>query len=46
MTFVEACRAWKAVTGSLPIGITMLVEGAEEDGSKFLPEFVEANKDD
>ena len=22
MTFVEACRAWKAVTGSLPIPIT------------------------
>ncbi len=44
MTFVEACRAWKAVTGSLPIGITMLVEGAEEDGSKNLPEFVEANR--
>src|SRR3954466_12387367 len=30
MTFVEACRAWKAVTGSLPIDITFLVEGAEE----------------
>jgi acetylornithine deacetylase/succinyl-diaminopimelate desuccinylase-like protein len=44
MTFVEACRAWKAVTGSLPIGITFLIEGAEEDGSKFLPEWVEANK--
>ena len=23
MTFVEACRAWKAVAGALPIGITM-----------------------
>lgn len=46
MTFVEACRAWKAVTGSLPINITFLVEGAEEDGSKFLPEFIEANKDE
>ena len=46
LTFVEACRAWKAVTGSLPINITFLVEGAEEDGSKFLPEFVEANKDE
>ncbi|WP_262027502.1 M20/M25/M40 family metallo-hydrolase [Microvirga sp. Mcv34] len=44
LTFVEACRAWKAVTGSLPITITFLVEGAEEDGSKFLPEFIEANK--
>jgi acetylornithine deacetylase/succinyl-diaminopimelate desuccinylase-like protein len=46
MTFIEACRAWKAVTGELPIGITFLIEGAEEDGSKFLPEFVEANKDE
>ncbi|PVE25506.1 dipeptidase [Microvirga sp. KLBC 81] len=46
MTFVEACRAWKAVTGSLPINITFLIEGAEEDGSKFLPEFIEANKDE
>ena len=45
MTFVEACRAWKAVTGSLPIGITMLIEGAEESGSQFLPEFIEANRD-
>lgn len=46
MTFVEACRAWKAVTGSLPIDITFMVEGAEEDGSKFLPEFIAANKDE
>jgi acetylornithine deacetylase/succinyl-diaminopimelate desuccinylase-like protein len=46
MTFVEACRAWKAVTGSLPVNVTFLVEGAEEDGSKFLPEWVEANKDE
>src|SRR3712207_2820913 len=46
MTFVEACRAWKAETGSLPINVTFLVEGAEEDGSKFLPEFIEANKDE
>jgi acetylornithine deacetylase/succinyl-diaminopimelate desuccinylase-like protein len=44
MTFVEACRAWKAATGELPVGITFLIEGAEEDGSKFLPEWVEANK--
>src|SRR5215208_5623344 len=44
MTFVEACRAWKAATGELPVGIAFLIEGAEEDGSKFLPEWVEANK--
>jgi acetylornithine deacetylase/succinyl-diaminopimelate desuccinylase-like protein len=46
MTFVEACRAWKAVTGSLPIGITMLIEGEEESGSKHLFDFVKANKAD
>src|SRR5918997_1693699 len=46
LTFVEACRAWKAVTGSLPLDVTFLVEGAEEDGSKFLPEFIAANKDE
>src|SRR5215208_1599334 len=46
MTFLEACRAWKASTGELPVGITFLVEGAEEDGPKFLPEWVEANKNE
>lgn len=46
MTFIEACRAWKAVAGELPIDITFLIEGAEEDGSKHLPEWVEANKDE
>jgi acetylornithine deacetylase/succinyl-diaminopimelate desuccinylase-like protein len=44
MTFIEACRAWKAMTGELPVGITLLIEGAEEIGSKHLPEFVEANR--
>jgi acetylornithine deacetylase/succinyl-diaminopimelate desuccinylase-like protein len=46
MTFIEACRAWKAVTGSLPVGITMLVEGEEENGSKNLPAFVEGHQDE
>ena len=46
MTFIEACRAFKAVTGSLPLGITFLVEGAEEDGSKHLPEWVEEHAAD
>jgi len=44
MTFVEACRAWKSVTGSLPLAITLLIEGEEECGSKNLPPFVEAAK--
>jgi len=46
MTFVEACRAWKAVTGALPLAITMLIEGEEECGSKNLPPFVAATKDE
>jgi amidohydrolase len=44
MTFIEACRAWKAVTGSLPLPITMLIEGEEECGSKNLAPFVESHK--
>jgi acetylornithine deacetylase/succinyl-diaminopimelate desuccinylase-like protein len=46
MTFVEACRAWKEVTGSLPVGITFLVEGEEENGSRGLPEFVASIRDE
>ena len=46
MTFVEACRAWKSVTGSLPVDITMLIEGEEEVGSKNFVPFLEANKDE
>ena len=37
MTFVEACRAWKAVTGTLPIPVTILLEGEEESGGVNLP---------
>ncbi len=46
MTFVEACRAWKAVTGSLPVDITFLIEGEEEIGSKNFVPFLEANRDE
>jgi acetylornithine deacetylase/succinyl-diaminopimelate desuccinylase-like protein len=44
MTFVEACRAWKSVTGSLPVDVTILIEGEEEIGSKNFVAFLEANK--
>ncbi len=40
MTFVEACRAFKAVTGGLPLPITFMVEGEEECGSNHLFGFV------
>jgi acetylornithine deacetylase/succinyl-diaminopimelate desuccinylase-like protein len=46
MTFVEACRAYKAVTGSLPLPITMMIEGEEECGSKHLFDFVRNNADE
>ncbi|MCU0984098.1 MAG: M20/M25/M40 family metallo-hydrolase [Acetobacteraceae bacterium] len=46
MTFVEACRAWKAVTGSLPIPLTLLLEGEEESGGKSLPPFLDAHADE
>ena len=43
MTFIEACRAFKVVTGRLPLPITMLIEGEEECGSKNLFGFVRDN---
>jgi acetylornithine deacetylase/succinyl-diaminopimelate desuccinylase-like protein len=43
MTFVEACRAFKAVTGKLPLDITMIIEGEEECGSRHLFDFVRNN---
>ena len=43
MLFVEACRAWKAVNGSLPCTITLLFEGEEESGSPSLKPFLEVN---
>lgn len=46
MTFVEACRAWKAVTGSLPIPLTILIEGEEESGGVNLPPFLKDNADE
>src|SRR5215475_3335855 len=44
MTFIEACRAWKAVTGSIPVDITFVIEGEEECGSKHLPGWLMAHK--
>lgn len=43
MTFVEACRAFKSVTGRLPLGVKVVIEGEEECGSKNLPAFIAAN---
>jgi acetylornithine deacetylase/succinyl-diaminopimelate desuccinylase-like protein len=46
MTFIEACRAFKTVTGKLPLPITMMIEGEEECGSKNLFGFVRDNADE
>jgi len=46
MAFVEACRAWKAVTGKLPISVSVLLEGEEESGGVNLPGFLDANADE
>ncbi|WP_137702018.1 M20/M25/M40 family metallo-hydrolase [Marimonas lutisalis] len=46
MTFIEACRAWKAVHGSLPCKITFFLEGEEESGSPSLVPFMKANADE
>ncbi|TYB89771.1 M20/M25/M40 family metallo-hydrolase [Oceaniovalibus sp. ACAM 378] len=43
MTFVEACRAWKAVHGTLPVQLTFFFEGEEESGSPSLVPFMEEN---
>jgi acetylornithine deacetylase/succinyl-diaminopimelate desuccinylase-like protein len=46
MTFIEACRAYHAVAGKLPLNITTMIEGEEECGSKNLFAFVRDNADE
>ncbi len=43
MTFLEACRAWKAVNGALPARLTIFLEGEEESGSPSLVPFLREN---
>jgi acetylornithine deacetylase/succinyl-diaminopimelate desuccinylase-like protein len=43
MTFVEACRAYKAAHGGMPCRISLLFEGEEDSGSPSLKPFLEAN---
>jgi acetylornithine deacetylase/succinyl-diaminopimelate desuccinylase-like protein len=44
VTFLCACRAWYLATGSLPIRVTLLLEGEEEVGSPNLDAFIAANR--
>lgn len=46
MTFVEACRAWKEVNGTLPCRITFFFEGEEESGSPSLIPFLKENAEE
>ncbi|MCL1628179.1 dipeptidase [Roseibaca sp. V10] len=45
MTFLEACRAWLAVHGSLPVKLTFFLEGEEESGSPSLVPYMKAHAD-
>lgn len=44
MTFIEACRAWKTVTGTLPTKVSVFLEGEEESGSPSLVPYMEEHK--
>jgi acetylornithine deacetylase/succinyl-diaminopimelate desuccinylase-like protein len=46
MAFVEACRAWKAVTGQLPISVSVLVVGERRSGSARLPSILRMYADE
>ena len=42
--WLEAFRAWHAVTGTLPLRVTVLIEGEEEIGSPNLEAFLAAHR--
>jgi len=46
MTFVEACRAWKATGDELPCAVSILFEGEEESGSPSLDAFLNENAEE
>ena len=46
MTFIEACRAWLAEQGALPVDVSVLIEGEEESGSPSLAPFLAVHGDE
>ncbi|WP_323993393.1 dipeptidase [Nguyenibacter sp. L1] len=46
MTFVEALRALRAECGTLPLRVSMVIEGEEESGGANLLPFLQANRDE
>ena len=46
MTFIEACRAYKEVTGKLPNKISIFFEGEEESGSPSLVPYLKDHVDE
>ncbi len=46
MTFLEACRALRDITGGLPLKVSVILEGEEESGGLNLLPFLQSNAEE
>src|SRR5918996_437304 len=46
MTWLEALRAWHRVHGTLPVAVSVFIEGEEESGSPSLKPFLDSHRDE